>query len=70
MLFFKKIHLIKMAHDKYSTCVKIDKYFSLKKKKKKKNGTVQKAHLVKKLWSWDFKSFFHSRVIKLLLSCA
>ena len=42
-----------MVHDKYSTCVEIDKYGS-----PKKNGALQKTHLAKKLWSWDFKIEF------------
>ena len=45
MLFFKEYTFEKMAHDKYTFCVEIDKYGSPKK------GTLQKAHLAKKLRS-------------------
>ena len=45
MVFFKKYTFQKMAHDKYTFCVEIDKYGSPKK------GTLQKAHLAKKLRS-------------------
>ena len=60
---FENNAIIQKSHMKNNPLEK-DKYGSTK------NGALKKAHLEKKLSSWNFKiEFFPSRVIKLLLSC-